>query len=221
MKTNRNTTNETMNHLKSVAEDLERMILSTDLSEIKEADKKDLPALSRIAPLNFDLVQKDTDIKAEEVVEAVILLYLPPEFIHEHEYVKQKMSIDKLTVSNLIFQMKTSEHAIKKLLEEIDNGNIHARSFEVLASLQKSKMEIVKHLAQFMVVMENNYKNLKFDYENAKAEKSLSAHTDDVEIMDAQEGSKFRGTKNLIGMLHDAMKDKNEFKENDDFEPIE
>lgn len=227
MKTNRNTTNETMGHLKQVAEDLENMILGADLT-VKEAGKKDLPASnSAIKPLNYDGLQLETDNKAEEVVDSVVLLYLPIEFIHEHEYVRQKMSVDKLTVSNLIFQMKTSEHAIKKLLEEIDMGNIHARSFEVLASLQKSKMEIVKHLAQFMVVMENNYKNLKFDYENAKAEKAIDAHTSATVLEEETSSSmtsKFRGTKNLVEMLSQAIAEKqqeDEKSEDEKFEKIE
>ena len=46
--------------------------------------------------------------------------------------IKQKSVVDKITVSNLLFQMKTAEHAIIKLLEEIDNGNLHPRTFEVL-----------------------------------------------------------------------------------------
>jgi len=212
MKTNRNTTNEHMDHLKKIAEDLENTILRTDLAEVKEAGKVDLPAMSSIKPLNYAVLQQETDNKAEEIVESVVLLYLPVEFVVEHEYVKQKMSVDKLTVSDLISQMKTSEHAIKKLLEEIDNGNLHARSFEVLASLQKSKMEIVKHLAQFMVVMENNYKNLKFDYENSKAEKVLEVGEGDVEVMGQQDSSKFRGTRGLIGLLHDAIKEQGQDK---------
>lgn len=210
-KSNRNTSKENMDHLKKISEDLESMILNTDLPSVKEAVRGDLPAVSSIRPLNFDVVKGETDAKAEEIVESVVLLYLPPEFIFEHDYVRQKMSVDKLTVSNLIFQMKTAEHAIKKLLEEIDTGNIHARSFEVLASLQKSKMDIVKHLAQFMVVLENNYKNLKFDYENSKAEK---VQTIDVESQTAQEGSlKFRGTKGLISALQEAMNENMEAKE--------
>jgi hypothetical protein len=216
MKTNRNTSKENLDHLKKISEDLESMLLNTEIPGVKEAAKGDIPlSSSTIKPLNYDQVKIDTDQKAEEIVESVVLLYLPPEFIYEQDYVRQKMSVDKLTVSNLIFQMKTAEHAIKKLLEEIDSGNIHARSFEVLASLQKSKMEIVKHLAQFMVVMENNYKNLKFDYENSKAETVKSIESPESP---AQEGSlKFRGTKGLISALNAAM---TEHFENTEFEEL-
>jgi uncharacterized lipoprotein YehR (DUF1307 family) len=217
MKTNRNTSKENLDHLKKISEDLESMLLNTEIPGVKEAVKGDIPlSSSTIKPLNYDQIKVETDQKAEEIVESVVLLYLPPDFIYEHDYVRQKMSVDKLTVSNLIFQMKTAEHAIKKLLEEIDGGNIHARSFEVLASLQKSKMEIVKHLAQFMVVMENNYKNLKFDYENSKAENVKSIEAGETPA--AQEGSlKFRGTKGLISALNAAM---TEHFENTEFEEL-
>lgn len=192
-------------NLKKTAKDLEDMLLSTSTSDssILSVAKTDdiLPRLKAIRPLDYDAVKEDADNKAEDIVDSVALLYLPQEFIADHDYVFQKMEVDKLTVSSLIFQMKTAEHAIKKLLEEIDSGSIRDRSFEVLASLQKSKMEIVKHLAQFMVVMENNYKNLKFDYYN-NLEKDKEAETEVGEAtVVSEESTKFRGTKGLMGMV--------------------
>jgi hypothetical protein len=206
---------ETMNNLRKLSEDLESMILGSDLPSVQETSKSDLPPISAIKPLNYEEVKRFADEKSDEIVESVVLLYLPKEFIFEQDYVSQKMSIDKMTVSNLIFQMKTAEHAIKKLLEEIDTGNTHARSFEVLASLQKSKMEIIKHLAQFMVIMENNYKSLKLDYETSKAE---GTHAQDSEAEEIRNDSlKFRGTKGLMSMLQtqieNAKKSKDEFEE--------
>jgi hypothetical protein len=204
MKKNQNSGKEQMEYLKKVSEDLETMILGSDIPVIQEMKKGDLPAISAIKPLNYDEIKRDADNKADEVVESVVLLYLPKEFVFEHDYVNQKMSIDKMTVSNLIFQMRTAEHAIKKLLEEIDTGNTQARSFEVLASLQKSKMEIVKHLAQFMVILETNYKNLKLDYEST----TETTHVADQEAEEIrQESNKFRGTKGLMSSLQSYIQE--------------
>ena len=114
--------------------------------------------------MDYERVKTYADDRAENIVTSISEFYLSTDIINEIPYVKQKSVVDKITVSNLLFQMKTAEHAIIKLLEEIDNGNLSPRVFEVLASLQRSKMEIVKHLAQFMVIMENNYKSLKEDY---------------------------------------------------------
>jgi hypothetical protein len=126
------------------------------------------------------------------------------------------MEVDKMTVSNLLFQMRTAEHAIKKLLEEIDNGSTGPRSFEVLASLQKSKMEIVKHLAAFMVTMENNYKNLKYDWHNNVDNKPISiSASSEVKDTDEENLTKFRGTKSLMNMVQHYIEEGKKEKSDD------
>jgi hypothetical protein len=112
--------------------------------------------------------------------------------------------------------MRTAEHAIKKLLEEIDNGSTGPRSFEVLASLQKSKMEIVKHLASFMVTMENNYKSLKFDWNNNVDNKPISiSASSEVKSEDDENSTKFRGTKNLMNLVQSYIEEGKNKKVND------
>jgi hypothetical protein len=194
-------------NLKKKAKDLEDILLGVNENGIDAVAGEDvLPKLKAIAPLDYDAVKSEADKKASDIVESVILLYLPQEFVTEQDYVYQKMEVDKLTVSNLLFQMKTAEHAIKKLLEEIDSGSTHARSFEVLASLQKSKMEIVKHLAAFMVTMENNYKNLKYDWNNLVDQKATALPEGTLEIPE-ENSTKFRGTKSLMTMVQGYMEE--------------
>jgi len=192
-------------NLKKQAKDLEDILLGVTESGIEAvAGEEVLPRLKAISPLNYDEVKVESDKKASDIVESVILMYLPADFVQKQDYVYQKMEVDKLTVSNLLFQMKTAEHAIKKLLEEIDSGSPQARHFEVLASLQKSKMEIVKHLASFMVTMENNYKNLNYDWKNLD-------RTQEVEILSEETAdehtTKFRGTKGLMTLVQGYMED--------------
>lgn len=157
--------------------------------------------------MDYDRVKTYADDKADNIVDSISEFYLNRDIIEEIPYVKQKSVVDKITVSNLLFQMKTAEHAIIKLLEEIDNGNLHPRTFEVLASLQRSKMEIVKHLAQFMVIMETNYKNLKEDYRVKKADEPtlIDANTEDSNPSSALQ---IRGTKQMIEMLRDVVPEK-------------
>ena len=174
--------------------------------------------MKTIAPLNYDEVKGEADRKASDIVESVILMYLPADFVKEQDYVYQKMEVDKLTVSNLLFQMKTAEHAIKKLLEEIDSGSPQARHFEVLASLQKSKMEIVKHLAAFMVTMESNYKNLTYDWKNV-VEKTQDILPESINAPD-EHSTKFRGTKGLMSLVQGYMDDVKNPKLDDPYEDL-
>lgn len=209
-----------MDDLKRKAKDLEDILLNVNENGVEAVSGEEvLPKLRAIAPLDYEAVKTAADNKASEIVEAVILLYLPKEFITEHDYVFQKMEVDKLTVSNLLFQMKTAEHAIKKLLEEIDSGSLRDRTFEVLASLQKSKMEIVKHLAAFMVTMENNYKNLKYDWHNLveKTQNNLPEH---IEEVTDENQSKFRGTKSLMTMVQNYVEEAKNKKPDEPFQDL-
>jgi hypothetical protein len=151
--------------------------------------------------MDYHSVKTSSDLAAREIIDAISEFYLDTDFIERISYVKQKTNVDKITVSNLLFQMKTAEHAIIKLLEEIDGGNLHPRTFEVLASLQRSKMEIVKHLAQFMIIMEGNYKNLRDDYRFKKSENGLDG---EIQVEQA-ESNKFRCTRQIIETLRESI----------------
>ena len=216
------TKKESLDSLKQRAKDLESILLGVSDGGIDTISGEDvLPKLKAIAPLDYDTVKSEADKKASDIVESVILLYLPQEFVVEQDYVYQKMEVDKLTVSNLLFQMKTAEHAIKKLLEEIDGGSSGPRHFEVLASLQKSKMEIVKHLAAFMVTMENNYKNLKYDWNNLVEKRQTSLPAESTELMLEEENStKFRGTKSLMSMVQGYMEEAKNKKLDEPFQDL-
>jgi hypothetical protein len=192
-------------------DELERMIAqdTADLTTAVQQAKSILPSRSTSGFLDYENVKIESDSTAKNIVDSIAEFYLNKNIITEIPYVTQKNSVDKITVSNLLFQMKTAEHAIIKLLEEIDNGNTHPRTFEVLSSLQRSKMEIVKHLAQFMVIMEQNYKNLKEDYRIKIAEEpnalSGGEYTD---VTDNGNPMQMRGTKGLMEMIREAVPEK-------------
>jgi hypothetical protein len=190
-------------------DELEKLINQdvSDMGQLVQQAGSILPQRSASTFLNYHEVKIDSDSTAGDIVDSIAEFYLDKTIILEIPYVTQKNSVDKITVSNLLFQMKTAEHAIIKLLEEIDNGNTHPRTFEVLSSLQRSKMEIVKHLAQFMVIMEQNYKNLKDDYRIKKAEEPQSLGYTEVDA-DSGGNTQFRGTKNLMDVIRQAIPEK-------------
>lgn len=192
-------------------DELEKLI-SQDVSEMThlvDQAKGVLPTRTASTFLDYHSVKEESDNTASGIVNSIAEFYLDKSIITEIPYVVQKNSVDKITVSNLLFQMKTAEHAIIKLLEEIDNGNTHPRTFEVLSSLQRSKMEIVKHLAQFMVIMEQNYKNLKEDYRIKKSEEPTALGPGDYSIEPDEHGStQFRGTKSLMDVIRQAVPEK-------------
>jgi hypothetical protein len=206
-------------------DELERLVNSDiqDMTGLIEEARGILP--SRVTNfMDYDGVKIDSDTKADDIVDSIAEFYLDRSIIQEIPYVQQKNVVDKITVSNLLFQMKTAEHAITKLLEEIDNGNLHPRTFEVLSSLQRSKMEIVKHLAQFMVIMENNYKSLKEDYRIKKSEEPLSITEGEVIDDQPKDSYQMRGSKQLVEALRGVIPERkaaNKPKEDGERESLE
>lgn len=186
-------------------DELEKLINSDEnlASSLKLAESI-LPERPTVGFLNYMAVKEVADDEAGKIVASIAEFYLDKDIISEIAYIREKNTVDKLTVSSLLFQMKTAEHAIIKLLEEIDNGGVHPRAFEVLSSLQRAKMDIVKHMAQFMVIMENNYKSLKEDYRIKKAEGPQELKSGEYEI-EENGGNQIRGTRKLIETLRNAI----------------
>lgn len=176
--------------------ELEKLIQGTtdEITTAASAAEDMLPA-KKYGALDYQTVKDTIDVEAKDIVISIAEFYLEEEIVERVPYVHQKTKVDHITVSSLLFQMKTAEHAIIKLLGEIDDGNLHPRTFEVLASLQRSKMEIVKHLAQFMIIMENAYKNFQEDYRIKKSETLQEADVNDEE---GGGGFRTRGSKALI-----------------------
>ena len=114
-----------------------------------------------------------------------------------------------MAMSNVIFSLKTCQHAIIKIMEEIDMGNIHPRLFEVLAQLQGQMMSIVKHSAALSITTEESYKKIKDDNDRMEYMKSLESGdnepNEDVKLLG--EPLKVRGTKNIMLEIKNRVND--------------
>lgn len=154
-------------------------------------------------------VKKEVEDETKKLLKSVIDFYLDAKNIKKSEYkeyVKYKNMVDEMTISNIIFSLKTTQHAIIKLMEEIDMGNMHPRIFEVLAQLQNQMMVVVKMQAAAMITVEEGYKKIKNDNDMMEYQKSLEKGTGEVEIKQL-DGSplKTRGTKNLMLSIKSSL----------------
>lgn len=199
--------------------ELENMIKGSS-STLESATRDAMTMLPNSASLslNYEEVKSIIDRDSKDIVSSIALFYLDKDNIVdkdiENGYLKQKIKVDVITVSSLLFQMKTAEHAIIKLLAEIDSGNFQPRTFEVLAALQRSKMEIVKHLAQFMIIMENAYKNFNEDSRVKKIQQKEDLIDVDSEEIAENGGIRTKGTKDLLRVL-DKLNKEREISENE------
>ena len=152
-----------------------------------------LPAFQVTDPLDYDGEKDIAQTKAKKLMNSLLKFYLSQELIQKNEYITLKAKIDVMTMSNLMFQMRTAEHAIVTLLRSIDAGEASPRMFEVLGGLQKTMLDIMKHQTLHMMAAEENMKKLKRD---------IDIYGDSIDITPKdtkpQIATVNRGTRNLM-----------------------
>ena len=101
--------------------------------------------------------------KAQRVMNNLLKFYLSEQIIEEHEYIKAKADLDEYALSMLIRQMQNSEYAITALMDQINEGDVSPRMFEVLSDLQRTLLDIIKSQTMYMVAIEENAKKISRD----------------------------------------------------------
>ena len=128
----------------------------------------DIPPMKPQRFINVDSVKSEVETEARAILDSLSRFYSDLEDIPEDSYLKHKQKIDALSISTMAFQIRTAQHAISKLVEEIDSGRMEPRLFEVLAQLQNQIMQMPKNFSNYMTQMEKNYKQLKSESEEVK-----------------------------------------------------
>lgn len=180
-------------------------------------DNTELTPIRRPDPFDYTKKKGDASNQAKKTISTLLKFYLSEEIIDNDEYVKAKMKIEEMTLSSLIFQMETAERAITTLLQQIDDGDVSPRMFEVLGTLQKSMLDIIKSQTMYMMATEEGVKKLARDYDVYSERKQIG--TSEVKKIEGPTNVN-RGTKNLMMQIQEEMeatKQENTF----DSEPVQ
>lgn len=138
--------------------------------------------------------------KAQRVMNNLLKFYLSEEIIEEHEYIKAKADLDEYALSMLIRQMQNSEYAITALMDQINEGDVSPRMFEVLSDLQRTLLDIIKSQTMYMVAIEENAKKISRDIDVYHGGSDTGQSTNKL-----NGGIKSRGTKDLMRALQDTI----------------
>ena len=143
--------------------------------------------------------------------------YLAEDIIEKDEYIAAKKKMDEMTMSSLVYQLQAGERALTTLLETIEDGELAPRMFEVLATLQKSMLYIIKSQTMYLMATEESAKRISRDIEIYKKR-------DDVREIEESGGSTGdsavqRGTKDLMRMIRSGID--SETQDIEDVEPNE
>lgn len=188
-------------------EELELIMTTTDTINV---DNLELPKENKVEVFkNFDEVRKRAETKSKQIIRKLVQFHFTKEMLSD-KYAKQKISLDVINLTNLIFQLESSQFAIQKLLEEIDSGGMQARNFEVLAQLQKTNLEIFKYNKQGLQVMDSEYRAFAQEWKMKKEESEMETQKlieTTPQIQNVPQLAKptnenvFRGTKALLKNL--------------------
>ena len=191
-----------------IRKELDALIGNNDeIQDVIETDpelpsKRDTPSLPSYGELKIS-----SSNKAKKTITSLMKFYLDKDIIEKDEYIQAKKKIDEMTMGSLIYQLQAGERALTTLLEAIEDGDVAPRMFEVLATLQKSMLDIIKSQTMYLMAAEEGAKRIARDIEIYKKR-------DDVREIEASTPSGRnsndnvqRGTKDLMRMIQDGIQD--------------
>jgi hypothetical protein len=147
--------------------------------------------------------------EAKDFVLNIADFYLNKRIV-KRKYVQEKIKQDISALGQIIFQMKTIEHASIKLLEKIDMGDDNPRNFEVYSTLHGQMSNIAKHLTSMQNVLEESYRKVRLDYDEVMAQRALDGDGDEDEDgqKPVQETTlRVRGTRDLLKGIQSNLKE--------------
>jgi len=193
-------------------EDPIRRSIDDLLNEDVTAPSSNLPSFNEHTPMDYVQVKETSTNSAKKLMNSLLKFYLSQDIIAKNEYIQLKAKIDVMTMSNLIFQMQTAEHAITTLMRSIDAGEVSPRMFEVLGGLQKTMLDIMKHQTLHMMAAEENMKKLKRDIDIYSDQQAIP-----IEAKSASSNVN-RGTRNLMKEIQAELGNEESELSDEDFD---
>lgn len=208
--------------IKEQAEDIRKELddligESVDITETTETDPGFLPIQQKEVLPSFGELKNKSTSTAKKTITALMKFYLDEDIIEKDEYIAAKKKMDEMTMSSLVYQLQAGERALTTLLETIEDGELAPRMFEVLATLQKSMLDIIKSQTMYLMATEESAKRISRDIEIYKKR-------DDIREIEESGGSSGdsavqRGTKDLMRMIRSGID--SETQDIEDVEPNE
>jgi organic radical activating enzyme len=175
---------------------------SGEISEVIETDVT-LPVRREQNHVSFAQLKESSTKKAKKTITALMKFYLDEDIIERDEYIQAKKKMDEMTMSSLVYQLQAGERALTTLLDAIEDGDVAPRMFEVLATLQKSMLDIIKSQTMYLMATEESAKRIARDIEIYRKRDNIK----EIEISggDPSSGNVQRGTKDLMRMIREGI----------------
>lgn len=201
-----------------IRNELDSLIGDDESLEGIEVDPTLPVAKDHYEPFDYGVAKGNANTQAKKTITALMRFYLDADIIEHDEYVKAKKKMDEMTMSSLVYQLQAGERALTTLLETIEGGELAPRMFEVLATLQKSMLDIIKSQTMYLMATEESVKRIARDAELYK-ERSNREITEQASGGNNSGGNVQRGTRDLMSKIRAGI-DNNvedvEFEDNEE-----
>lgn len=165
-------------------------------------DGNNLPKVHAPEQHDYVKIKDGASEKARKTITSLMKFYLSEDIIDSDEYIQAKKRIDEMTLSSLIFQLEAGEKALVTLLNTINSGELSPRMFEVLATLQKSMLDIIKSQTMYLMAAEESAKKISRDVE---VYKGLKRNVSQPAVGSGPANINM-GTKGLMQSIQDEIK---------------
>jgi len=186
--------------IKDERAELEKMIQKSpeSLGGDASAGTEVLGLQAPIMDIDFDELKKTCEEEAKAMILNSVHFSLPEEMITGNEYLKNKIEIDSLSLSGMVYQLRINEIMQRSLVEQVNSGMINARMWEVFGQLSKTIGDLNKQLIQTVEAIQSTYKNMKDMIKEKQTEALGPTPNRDGMLTTGDGGVVTRGTKELI-----------------------
>jgi hypothetical protein len=162
-----------------------------------------------IMDIDFNELKIKCDNEAKAMILNSVSFSLPKDMIENNEYLKNKIEVDALSLSGMIYQLRCNEAVQKALMDQINLGITHPRIFEVFSGMSKTIGDLNKQLLQTVEAIQSTYKGIKENIKEQRTE-ALGPSLGNNGMLTAGDGSVItRGTKELINRVKEVKNQKN------------
>ena len=151
---------------------LEKLLTNTpDELESNSSINADELTQEPILNIDFESLRDKCNFEARIMLNNSISIFLDDK-MKDDDYVKNKLEVDIVSLSGMIYQLRVNEDMQKALMKEVDKGLINPRMFEVFSIMSKQIGDLNKQLLATVEAIKSTYKDLKLDFKEKQHELS-------------------------------------------------
>jgi len=160
-----------------------------------------------IMDIDFIEIKSKCESEAKLMILNSVKFILTEDMIEGNEYLQNKIMVDSLSLSGMIYQLRINEIMQKALIEQVNLGMINPRMWEVFGQLSKIIGELNKQLLQTVEAIQSTYKVIKDNIKEQRTEALSPSTSSQTGMLTAGDGSVVtRGTKELINNVKKLKK---------------